>query len=99
MRQSRSGNCGESIKEVEKSSGRIPIRRERQRQYALDVSVKDHCCSARSQVPDTANCIETTMKCREYGIIKTQSRLRRSSKSAVILEFDSVNLSGVTFLK
>ena len=39
------------------------------------MSVKDHRCSAGSQVPNTANGIKTTVDVREHGIPKTNKLL------------------------
>lgn len=39
------------------------------------MSVKDHCCSARSQVPDPTDGIKTTVNVREHGISKTNKLL------------------------
>ena len=86
---------------TEIGAARVPIWRERHGKYAFDVTVEDHRCPTRSQVPDTTNGIKTTVSTnhKRQGSRKLRDSIRRGREGTIILEFNGVDFSGVTFLK
>ena len=74
MRQLRFGTYTTSTQGAQADNSEfVPIRRERHGKYAFDVTVEDHRCSTRSQVPHTTNGIKTAGKDHKRTFTKNKS--------------------------